>query len=277
MKLKGKIIKISLVLFVLGGIAVASILWQSKSPDGKGLSDLGILLTKPVFAQETGVNFLEQEAGISAWMNAGKSIDLTKAKAVFKTIEKNTNDYINGSIALSGYPETEDVHAFVHKDGWIVSYYMKNNPAAKIMDWNNYKIDNKIKGTKLENGIFAVCTAVSIAAKDIKYYDFRNPDANKIMIIIAQSKNFRIRLPIEHVFYERSYSFFADSGWGTIVLKIDAKDIINIYVPSYYSYSSLSSDQLSPDVFHTVSSQNGYVAIALIQNFITVTSFSLAG
>jgi hypothetical protein len=51
-----------------------------------------ILLTKPTFAQDTGVNFLEQEAGISAWMNAGKSIDLAKAKTAFKTIEKDTNE-----------------------------------------------------------------------------------------------------------------------------------------------------------------------------------------
>jgi len=267
MRLKSRIIKISLVIFVLGGIAVASVLWQGKSTDGKGLSDLGMLLTRPAFAQDTGVNFLEQEAGISAWMNVGKSIDLVKAKTAFKTIEKDTNEYINGSITLPGYTETEDIHAFVHKDGWVVAYYMKTDPAAKIVDWNNYKIDNKIKGTKLENCIIIVCTAISTATKDIKYYDFRNPDANKMMIMTAKDKKMRIKLPIEYVFYERSYSILSYvNSWGRI--KIDEKPIGASVAAGggnvYYIYSSLSPDQIPPDVFHTVSLELVYGAVVLI-------------
>ncbi len=250
MRLKSRIMKISLVIFVLGGIAVASVLWQGKSPDGKGLSDLGMLLTRPAFAQDTGVNFLEQEAGISAWMNVGKSIDLVKAKTAFKTIEKETNEYINGSITLPGYSETEDVHAFVHKDGWVVAYYMKTDPAAKIVDWNNYKIDNKIKGTKLENGVVAVCTNASVAAKDIKYYDFRNPDANKMMII-AVTKTFRVKLPSAFVFYERSYSLYGDNSYDN--MKLDGVRIGS----SGYFYGSFSSAQLSLDTFHIIETVYG--------------------
>lgn len=262
MKLKGKIIKISLVLFVLGGIAIASVLWQGKSPDGKGLSDLGILLTKPAFAQEAGVSFLEQEAGISAWMNAGKSIDLTRAKTVFKTIEKDTNEYVVGSIPLSGYSEREDVHAFVHKDGWIVVYYMKKDPAAKIVDWNNFG-DNKIKGTKLENGIVAVCTKASVSVKDIKYYDFRNPDANKMMMIIAiggigRDKTFKVKMPSAFVFYESSYSYYgqtsANYGIYANELKLDGKSLVE--GDAGYVYGLFSSNQLTLDTFHII--KNNY-------------------
>ena len=78
-------------------------------------------------------SFLEDEAGISAYMNAGQNIDLNLAKKAYRTIEEETEQYIIGSVKLTGYSETEDVHAYVHKDGWIVTYYLKDEPSAKIL------------------------------------------------------------------------------------------------------------------------------------------------
>lgn len=278
MRQKSKVVKISLVLCVLGGLAIASILWHGISPEGKGSSRMGIFLAKPAFAQEDGVSFLEREAGISAYMNAGRSIDLAMAKSAFRTVERETDEYIIGSVPLSGYPETEDVHAYAHKDGWIATYYIKDEPAAKILDWNDYGQDGKIRGTKLEIGIIAICNAASVPTKDVKYYDFRYPDTNKMMIAAEAmwssgrgEETFSIKLPSDFVFYERSYSLLGDSigTEGSCTMYLDEKEISRIRRDNT-QYGVLSPTQLSFDVLHTVKiSQNynnnkSFVAIVLI-------------
>ena len=52
----------------------------------KGAAGMGIFLAKPAFAQEAGMSFLEQEAGIAAYTNLGQKINLTKAKTAFRTV-----------------------------------------------------------------------------------------------------------------------------------------------------------------------------------------------
>lgn len=242
MRLKSKAIKISLVLFSLLGIIVTVLLWQGKSLEGGKLSDLGTILTKPAFAQEAETSFLEEEAGISAWISAGKSIDLTKVKKVFKTIEKDTSDYVIGSVALLGYSERLDVHVFVHKNGWIVAYYMKNDPAAKIFDANSYKSQEKIIGSNLENAMNTVCNEVSVTLKDVKYYDFRFPNANRMMIITkksdtSQTKSFQIKLPTNFVFYERSICTLSH---GNAYVTLNGKEIIK--ASGHYITSIAASD-----------------------------------
>ena len=50
------------------------------------------LLVNPVFAQSASseTTFLEEEAGMSIYINIGRSIDLAVAKTVYRTIEKET-------------------------------------------------------------------------------------------------------------------------------------------------------------------------------------------
>jgi len=211
-------------------------------------------------APRAGTTFFEEEAGISAYTNVGETIDLEKAKTAFRTIEYETDEYIIGSVPLPDYPETEDVHAYVHKDGWIVAYYLKEEPASKILDWEDYGTDEKITGTKLEDGINAICAAAQVPSKDIKYYDFRYPNANRLMIVAdAQwsegTDTFNIKIPSDFKVYERSYSHYAYDTVGSN-MKIDGDVISTIemcYDYSVTNYGELTWDQLSPDVFHTVS------------------------
>lgn len=51
-------------------------------------------LVQPAFAQEAGASFLENEAGISCYVNAGQTIDLAKAKPLFKVLEDETSSYL---------------------------------------------------------------------------------------------------------------------------------------------------------------------------------------
>jgi hypothetical protein len=205
---------------------------------GKGIIALemplfvGVAEGSEVSSMRAGTNFLDAEAGISAYTNVGEEIDLEKAKAAFRTIEYETDEYIVGSVPLPDYPEYEDVHAYVHKDGWVVTYYLKDKPVGKIIDWKDYSTDEKIIGTKLEDGLSVACNAAGVPIRNIKYYDFRYPNADKLMIVAdAQwtegTDTFNIKLPSDFVFYDRSYSHYAyDSGGST--MKIDGNEISSL-------------------------------------------------
>jgi hypothetical protein len=256
--------KISGILKVLAFSAVLLIAASSVSvfsvailgTEDKGMTEDGgkgfIALEMPLFVavaegsevsgMRAGTNFLDAEAGISAYTNVGEEIDLEKAKAAFRTIEYETDEYIIGSVPLPDYPEYEDVHAYVHKDGWVVTYYLKDKPVGKIIDWNDYSTDEKIIGTKLEDGLSVACNAAGVPIRNIKYYDFRYPNADKMMIVADAQ-------------WKRSYSHYAYDNYDS-TMKIDGNEISSLGrcdgCPLWQS-GQLSPTQLSLDDFHTVS------------------------
>jgi len=250
-------------------IVACSVAMYSATDVEKGISEGGgrgvISLMPPPFigvagaspvgvaAQRAGTTFLEEEAGISAYTNVGEAIDIEKVKATFRTIEYETSEYIIGSVPLPDYEETEDVHAYIHKDGWVVAYYLKEEVVAKILDWNDYTTDEQITGTKLEDGISVVCNAAGVPMRSITYYDFRYANANKLMIVgdalwtNGATDTFKLKLPSDFVFYERSYSFYSASKKST--MSIDEEVIATGYGTHY---GLLSPTLLTSDVFHTV-------------------------
>jgi len=213
----------------------------------------------PIISGIDGNTFLEDEAGISAYTNVEGEINLELAKNAFRTIEYETNEYIIGSVPLPDYLETEDVHCYVHKDGWIVSYYLEDEPAGKIVDWEYYTTDEQITTTKLEGGIVEVCNAAGALKGEIKYYDFRYPNANKLMIVAealwesTETDTFDITLPNDFVFYERSYSHCNryTSTSSSSYMYIDEEQISRVY-GSETNYGLLSASKLSPDVSHSI-------------------------
>lgn len=205
-----------------------------------------------------GTSYLEDEAGISAYTDVGETIDLEDAKTAFRTIEYETDEYIIGSVPLPDYAETEDVHAYVHTDGWVVAYYLEAEPTAKIVDWEDYSTAEIITGTKLEDGVSIVCNAAGVPIIDLKYYDFRYANADKLMIIVDASwstgeDTFNIKLPSDFVFYERSFSHCFDGYYSSDVSRmyID-EDEISYIKGSGTNYGLLSPTQLSLDTFHTI-------------------------
>ena len=135
------------------------------------------------------------------------------------------------------------MHAYVHVDGWILAYYLKQEPTAKIFNWNN------VASTKLELGIAELCDAAGMPFPSSTYYDFRYPHAQKMMIIIDYD-TFRIRIPGSFSVYTRSYSIRTASGYYETSLLIDGVKIAGTWG---ISIGTITPTQLSPDVFHTVS------------------------
>jgi hypothetical protein len=245
MKLRSKVIKVCLVLGILGILAVVSILWRGSSSEGKGSSGMGIFLARPTFAQDLDESFLEKEAGIATYTNLGQKINLTKAKTAFRIVEKESDVYVIGSAPVPGYENDtkEDVHCFVHKDGWVVVYYPNSDPTSKMMYWKNW--DGKTISTKLEESLMAVSSVIAgIAATDVKYYHFKYPGANKLMII-ANKKSFKLTIPGELAIHERSYD-------GSVAID-------NQSLGSGPGWIALS--QLKPDVSHWITGGNKVIVL----------------
>ncbi len=190
----------------------------------------GIRLESPAFValaaeaqgqtQEKGVNFLQQEAGISAYVNAGQTIDLVQARGAFKTVETVSDEYLIGEVALPKLPEEVHPHVYVNKDGWIVAYYTKDEPANKIMQWIGYR-GEAITTTTLEDAIRKVLDALQLSyPSEVKYYSFKYPNANRITLITeiidaGGEDSFYLTIPTGLQIYEASWTLYVtgdDSG-----------------------------------------------------------------
>lgn len=102
---------------------------------------------------------LEDEAGISAYFQAPNTINLDDVRNEFRTIETETSTYIIGSIPVPGYNESQDAHAYVHVDGWVLAYYLADEPVSKIFDWFTYD-GTSINTTRLQNVLVVIAGAV---------------------------------------------------------------------------------------------------------------------
>jgi len=91
-----------------------------------------------VAPEATPLGFPEDEAGIAAYFKSANPINLNNVKSVFRVIEAQTAEYIIGSVPVTNYPDTEDVHVYVHKDGWFLAYYLAADPVGKIFNWRQY-------------------------------------------------------------------------------------------------------------------------------------------
>ena len=95
-------------------------------------------------------------AGISAYTNIGKQINLLLAEEAFKGVEFRGDDYVIGIVSVSG-SEDDDVHVYVQKDGWIVAYYPDHQLVPKIIKDLMNPADNK-----LEDALTKVCEKLNV-------------------------------------------------------------------------------------------------------------------
>ncbi|MBM4458275.1 MAG: hypothetical protein FJ011_11005 [Chloroflexi bacterium] len=174
------------LLLAVSVVLLGSLVSLPRQETGRGPAT--IALKAPPFVgvasaqsgQQSIGSFLDNEAGISAYFNAGGPVDLDMAKAAFRTIEVQTADYIIGSVPVADYPESQDVHVYVHKNGWFLAYYLKADPVGKIYDWRRYT-DATIP-TKLERALAAVAGLVGVPVSSSTYYDFRYPNATHLIL-----------------------------------------------------------------------------------------------
>jgi hypothetical protein len=281
--------KTSLFTIVLVALALASLffLFGSLVPNGKqlqtGSNGETLRLSAPAFLQASNVSAeadiaakLDTEAGISAYFKSSSPIDVTDNPTLdgaFTVIETKTADYLIGSVGIPGYNSHFDAHVYVHKDGWIMAYYLRSNPLSKIVDSRAKTINNTLLKTAVAN----VASAAGAAFTDVSYYDFRYPNSTHILLVAedyANGNTFTINLPSTYTYYERGWSAFNSfNGGGGISYSFYLNDVNLSSTPfwtgssgsgDYYSYGAITQAQLLPNTTHTIKTSNGYSAYAVL-------------
>jgi hypothetical protein len=209
-------------------------------------------------------NFLENEAGISAYTKATSTINLNYAKNACRTTpEIITTNYFICSVPVPDLPETEDAHVYVSKSGWILAYHMRDIPVSKIVQWSNYN-GGTITTTTLADVVRSVASVAGVSISPIKYYDFKYPGANRMMMIVdwipdpGGTDSYQLKIPSSFVLNENSWSVRHEDSWrGDFNVWIDGNQFpdgfgtYNVGFKVRYGYYSSS---MSPDIFHSVSS-----------------------
>jgi len=229
-------LKVLAVLTALVLIASSVVMYgYSGTEVGKGISEGGgkdvISLMPPPFigvagaVEATGGNaFPEDEAGISAYVNIGKSINITEAVKAFTQTEELSQTHAIGIIPIDNKRGTMNVHVYVDTGGYIVAYFKNTEPASKIIKWSGMDFDNpKIEDFTTNAAIKAMCDKIDVyypdIKDDIKYYNFEYPDAEKMVIFLdARSSGgneyTHIFIPGRYRLYEASYSLIAPYHGG---------------------------------------------------------------
>jgi len=225
------------------------------------------LQAPPLVSAAEVQGIIEDEAGISAWFRTSSTINLNSVRSSFRTIEIETTDYILGSVPVPDYDESWDAHVYVHKDGWILAYYLAQDPVGKIYDWKAYHNGGRTTiSTKLENVIAVIANAAGFpfSTANVTYYDFRYPNATHLMLIVEwivsdykASDSFQIKLPSNFAYYQRSWSlahYGSDyySGYHSWYLLNNA-EVKHLDGSGWQmAQGILSASQLSPDQYHVI-------------------------
>lgn len=243
------VVSLIVVLVMLG----MTLLRPSATPASAGRT---LALEAPRFlaiahaAEQSPNAFPVDEAGIAAYFNANQPITLANVRDVFRTIEVETQDYIIGSVAVPDYPESEDVHVYVHRTGWLMAYYLAADPVAKVFDWRAY--NGSSIGTKIEKILTIVASEAGVPFPGATFYDFRYPNANRLMLVgetWEDGNNFTVRVPGSFAFHERSWGVYASYRGATWKLN---GTTIGTACSGCTSQGVLTAAQLLPDITHVI-------------------------
>ena len=225
---------------------------------------LVLILMAPMIA---GASFLEEEAGISAHAALGTltAQNLIDAASAYKTIERQTSEYIIGSVALPDYSEAHDVHVYLDISGEIIAYYRNDVIMSQMLDMVHIVTGQPV-GSKLETALNLVCQAMAVTLTEVKTYDFRYPEAQAIKIIVDEitpggTDTYRFLIPNNYTLHNAFYALAGGSGYycyGTASIAIDETTIGSTVVARTreYIYGSISTDLFTPDIYHEVSITN---------------------
>jgi hypothetical protein len=149
---------------------------------------------------------IKDEAGIAAYCGTTSITNLSELKKHFTTIESDSEEYLLGSVAIPDYPEIYNPHVYVHRSGWIMAYYLRTDPVAKIVDVKTHSLDT----TKLRNVVSFLMTLAGKEFTEVTYYDFRHPEATHLMLVGENydkgDHEFTIILPSAYTYYEFSWA-----------------------------------------------------------------------
>jgi hypothetical protein len=248
------------VLTGITALILLAALGLVKQPDVPAQGNHVFPLQAPPFlsvarADEAGIlSVIGDEAGIAAYFQSATPPDMVSVRDVFRTIEAETADYILGSVEVTDYPESEDVHVYVHADGWFLAYYLAADPVGKIYDWRDYyNSSHTALTTKLENTLIKVASYAVVSYPGCTYYDFRYPNATHLMLIAEWTTSvdsFEVNLPGSFGFDERSWSLGTNENGH---YRLDEVTIATLSCCGWKTAQGvLMPGQLLPNDFHVI-------------------------
>ena len=252
------------LLIILSLIILVPVIgWLGASfPQATSSTD-GLFLKMPPFLNQVQaktnnqVDFTATEAGIAAYFKADSTITLANVRDIYRSVEDETEDYIIGSIGVPDYGESHDVHVYIHKDGWVMAYYHKSEPASHLFDWAHYNGSSALS-TKFQLVLETVATQIAAPSPNPTYYHFAFPNADRLMLIAeaqvgSGSDTFEVTLPRGLIYYERSWSlssWLPSFGDGTTYLLNDTE--IKRHTRSGISKGVYGVADLPEDSMHTL-------------------------
>lgn len=261
------------IIIITLAILLASVIAFTGKPQAHPGLDLA--LQSPSFVQAAAegeitaapdevTSMLTQEAGISAYLQTSNPINLNDVRGLYRTIEAETTDYIIGSVSVPNYFEHFDVHVYVHRDGWILAYYLRDRVTSKIVDVKA----NTISTNKLETVVSIMAGAVGESSSGLKYYDFRYPNATNILMVAEDNNEdlfFSIKLPSDYIYFERSFSL-RRSQWVNGGIDIGGEIQPEVYFADQVGYGPVLASALLPGQTYTVQlrSSSQYYGVLVI-------------
>ncbi len=131
--------------------------------------------------ESIAASLLDNEAGISAYFQTSP-IALSSVRGLFRSIEIETSNYILGTFTLPNNSEDYDVHVYIHQSGWVLIYYLKQDPAVMIFDWQTYT--GTMNPTRFQVAANLITYTLNRSNPTLTYYDFRYPNATNLLIAI---------------------------------------------------------------------------------------------
>jgi len=258
-------------IIILSAVLLCILLIQAILPTGESKNKItDIFLTRPTFAQES-TTFPADEAGISAYVNVGQSIDLSKIKSALRGIQAESSNYVIGIIELPGLPEEEFPHIYISSDGWILAYYSKFAPVSRIFQWYGYE-GGIITTTTLQDAIAKICPTIGANFNQIKtnigYYHFKYPEAMKLLLAVEwipgdkDIDTFTFSIPYEATLYEGSWAHYAfDDDYMAVYnsVYVDNTKVSQIDNKTALVCDFFKQAQTSPDKLHTIELRTQYL------------------
>jgi hypothetical protein len=220
----------------------------------------GIVFLLFTGSANAAVDFPSDEAGISAYVKAKASVNLDNVKPALATIERETDDYIIGTVAMDGHSEQQRPHVYVSTDGWVVAYYPNDRSSGWLLPWYYYS-GGPISTTTLKEAVAKVCTQIGGTTTGLKYYDFRHPDATKMMIIVESttgSEWFKVTIPSDCTVYRVDWSHWCSNCYKSYYnyrshVYLDDSNFNTLHCDSCFSCGSFApSIEFTNGIPHTI-------------------------
>ena len=125
--------------------------------------------------------------------------------------------------------EEFDVHVYIHKAGWVLAYYLKDEPVIRIFDWLTY--NQVMNPTRFQSVLNRVTTTLNLPDPMLTYYDFRYPNTTNLLLVLENAGNnitdsFGI-LGTDFIYYEADWGLGGnDIGWSTnATFQLDGNEV----------------------------------------------------